>query len=145
MLVIAALPRPMSYPAVGVALLVVGLGTAALALASAVIMGAAPVDQAGSAAAMEEMSYEVGAVLGVTILGSIAGAVYRAGLPGGAPSDVADSMGNALGTAFAVPASQAFTASFAVLGLVGGLLALVVAVLVLRQLPARLDLAVGHD
>lgn len=145
MLVLAVLPRPMSYPGVGLALLVVGLGTAALALASAVIMGAAPVDQAGSAAATEELSYELGAVLGVTILGSIAGAVYRAGLPGDAPGDVVDSMGNALGTAFAAPAAQAFTTGFAVLGLVGGLLSLAVAVVVLRQLPARLDLAIGHD
>jgi DHA2 family multidrug resistance protein-like MFS transporter len=145
MLVLAALPRPMSYPGVGLALLVVGLGTAALGLASAVIMGAAPVDQAGSAAAMEEMSYEVGAVVGVTVLGSIAGAVYRAGLPGDAPSSVVDSLGNALGTSFAAPASDAFTASFAALGLVGGLLSLAMALVVGRQLPARLDLTIGHD
>jgi DHA2 family multidrug resistance protein-like MFS transporter len=145
MLLLAALPRPMSYAGVGTALLVMGLGTAALALASAVIMGAAPVDEAGSAAAMEEMSYEVGAVLGVTILGSIAGAVYRAGLPQGAPVDVADSLGNALGTSLAVPASDAFTAGFAVIGLVGGLMALGVALVVRRLLPVRLDLAIGHD
>jgi DHA2 family multidrug resistance protein-like MFS transporter len=145
MLMLAALPRPMSYLGVGLALLVVGLGTAALGLASAVIMGAAPVDEAGSAAAMEEMSYEVGAVVGVTILGSIAGAVYRAGLPGDAPSSVVDSLGNALGTSFAARASDAFTASFAVLGLVGGLLALVMALVVGRQLPARLNLTIGHD
>lgn len=145
MLVLAALPRPMSYLGVGLALLVVGIGTAALGLASALIMGSAPTHQAGSAAAAEEMSYEVGAVLGVTVLGSIAGATYRAGLPDGAPAAVVDSFGNALGTPLAGVAAAAFTDSLAMVGLVGGVLGLLAAIVVRRLLPADLTLEAGHD
>jgi DHA2 family multidrug resistance protein-like MFS transporter len=108
-------------------------------------MGAAPAHQAGSAAAVEEMSYEVGAVLGVAVLGSVAGAVYRAGLPANAPAPVTESLGNALDTSFAATASTAFTDGFAVVGLLGGLIALATALLVHRQLPADLDLSAGHD
>ncbi|HEY0890460.1 MAG TPA: MFS transporter [Nocardioides sp.] len=144
MLILVALPRPMSYAGVGVALLVVGVGTAALGLASALIMGAAPEHEAGSAAAVEEMSYEIGAVLGVSVLGSAAGAVYRAGLPADAPAIVGDSVGHALGTSFAAAASEAFTVGFAAVGLLGGLAALAAAVVVHRQLPADLDLSLEH-
>ncbi len=60
-----------------VCLAVLGFGVgAAMTAASSVIMMSAPVDRAGMAASIEEVSYELGGALGITILGSIMTAVY---------------------------------------------------------------------
>ncbi len=115
LLLLAVLPQPLGYPGVAAALALVGLGLASLAVGSAVIMAGAPVDQAGSAAVIEESSYEIGAVLGVAILGSVAA---TAGIG-------AATLSEALGR----------------VGLVGGLAMLAVAVLVARLTPRELDLA----
>ncbi|MEO9324705.1 MFS transporter [Nocardioides sp. C4-1] len=138
---VALLPRPIHYAGLAVAFLLVGLGTAALGVGSALIMGRAPSHQAGSAAALEEMSYEVGGVLGVAVLGSIAGVVYRAGLPDTASGDAVESVAGAIGTPVASAATTAFTDAFAVVGLVGAVLALLAAVVVWRWIPRDLDLA----
>lgn len=142
--VVGVLPRPMPYAGLALAFLVVGLGTAALGVGSALIMGRAPADQAGSAAAMEEMSYEIGGVLGVAVLGSIAGVVYRAGLPAGAGDAATESVAGALGTPVAADAMAAFTDSLAVVGLVGAVLAALAAYVVSRWIPRDLDLAELH-
>ncbi len=142
---LALLPRPLPYAGVAAAFLVVGLGTAALGVGSALIMGRAPADDAGSAAAIEEASYEIGAVLGVAAFGSLAGAVYRAGLPAGAPDAALESVAGTLGTSLAADAGAAFTDAFALVGLTGAVVAAVAAVVVWRLLPADLDLAdLGH-
>ncbi len=44
------------------------------------ILAAAPADRAGSAAAVSETAYEIGAVLGTAVLGSVLAAVYRGGV-----------------------------------------------------------------
>lgn len=137
-------PRPLDYAGVGVALLLVGFGTAALGLASALIMGAAPADKAGSAAAVEEMSYEVGGVLGVAVLGSLVGVLYRAGLPAGAPDAAAESVSGALGTVVEATALASYGEAFAMLGLVMGALTAAVAALVWWQLPADLQVSEDH-
>ncbi len=142
---LALLPRPMPYAGVAAAFLVVGLGTAALGVGSALIMGRAPAEDAGSAAAIEEASYEIGAVLGVAAFGSLAGAVYRAGLPAGAPDAALESVAGTIGTSLAADAGAAFTDAFALVGLTGAVVAAVAAVVVWRLLPADLDLAdLGH-
>ncbi len=138
---LALLPRPMSYAGVAVAFLVVGLGTAGLAVGSALIMGRAPANDAGSAGAIEEASYEVGGVLGVAVFGSLAGVVYRAGLPGAAPDAAQESVAGALGSPWATSAAAAYTDAFAVVGVAGAVVAAVAAVVVWRLLPADLDLA----
>ncbi|MBM7515974.1 MFS transporter [Nocardioides nitrophenolicus] len=138
------LPHPMPYAGVAGALLLVGFGTAALGLASALIMGAAPVHQAGSAAAVEEMSYEVGGVLGIALLGSLAGVVYRHGLPGGAPDAAVESVTGALGTPVEPAALASYTDAFATVGLVGAVITLLVAIVVWRQLPKDVDVSGGH-
>jgi DHA2 family multidrug resistance protein-like MFS transporter len=138
------LPRPMPYVGIAVALLLVGFGTAALGLGSALIMGSAPVHQAGSAAAVEEMSYEVGGVLGIAVLGSLAGVVYRHGLPVGADAAAVESVSGALGTPFESAALASYTDAFGVVGLVGAVITLVVAVLVWRGLPKDVDVSGGH-
>ena len=53
-----------------------------LTAASDALLAAAPAEQAGAAAAVEETAYELGAGLGVTILGSVATLIYTASLPG---------------------------------------------------------------
>lgn len=139
--VLGVLPRPTAYAGLALAFLLVGFGTAALGVGSALIMGRAPAHQAGSAAALEEMSYEVGGVLGVAVLGSLAGVVYRAGLPSDASSAATESLAGALGTPVAGAATAAFTDALAVVGVAGAVLAGLAAVVVWRWLPRDLDLA----
>ncbi|KQT92086.1 MFS transporter [Marmoricola sp. Leaf446] len=140
-LVLFLTPRPMPYLWVAVALTLVGLGTGALALASALIVGSAPQHQVGSAAAVEEICYELGAVLSISVLGGLTAALYRGGLPGSASADARESLALALDTPVAAAAQAAYTDAFAWVGLAGALLMLVAAWLVHRLLPADLDLA----
>ncbi|WP_231123044.1 MFS transporter [Nocardioides sambongensis] len=144
LLTLGLLPRPLEYTGVAVALLLVGFGTAALGLASALIMGSAPADKAGSAAAMEEMSYEIGGVLGVAVLGSIAGVLYRSGLPADAPDSALESVTGAVGSAVEGAALASYGDAFAMVGLLAGAVVAVVALLLWRDLPADLDVGGGH-
>lgn len=134
------LPRPLPYPGLAVCLFLVGLGGASLSVGSALVMGRTPAHQAGSAAAVEEMSYEIGSVLGVAVLGSLAGIVYRTGLPDGTGAAATDSVAGALGTASEAVATASFTEAFAVVGLAGGLIMLLAAVVVWRSVPRDLAL-----
>lgn len=135
---------PTTYAWVAVAFAVVGLGTASLGLGSALIMGAATDDQAGSAAAVEEITYELGAVLGITFLGSLVGMVYRAGLPAGADGDVRESVAGAVGGPWFAQAADAFVTAFASLGAVGAVLAGLAALAVWRLVPGDLSLEDAH-
>lgn len=78
---------------IGFGLVYLGLGAIA-ALGTDLVVGAAPPEKAGSAAAMSETVQELGLALGVAILGSLATAVYRSriadAIPAGTPSEVAD-------------------------------------------------------
>lgn len=136
---LAALPA--TYPAVAVAFAVIGLGTSALGLASALIMGAASDDQAGSAAAIEEITYELGSVLGIAFLGTMAAAVYRAGLPSGADDATRESVAGAIGTDGFAAAADSFVTAFTSVGAVTAVLALAAAYAVWRLVPAGLTLA----
>ncbi|ONI68620.1 MFS transporter [Kribbella sp. ALI-6-A] len=146
-LLLFAVPQPLTYAGIAASLTLIGIGTAPLAVASAVIMAGAPVDQAGSAAAIEESSYEIGAALGITVLGSLAAAVYRAGLPADAPDLARESLAGALtldNPTLATVAQTAFTDSLTWFGLAGGVLLLGVAGLVLYLTPRSLDLSATH-
>jgi len=57
-------------------------------LATDLIVGSAPVEQAGAASAISETSSELGGALGIAILGSIGVAVYRSVMTGGIPIGV---------------------------------------------------------
>lgn len=131
---------PATYPWVAVAFAVVGLGTSALGLGSALIMGTATDDQAGSAAAIEEITYELGAVLGITFLGSLVGAVYRAGLPDGVGAAARESLAGASGGPWAGEAADSFVTAFASVGAVGAVGAALAAYVVWRLVPADLTL-----
>lgn len=82
-------------------LAVLGLGIGAvMTTASSTIMQSAPADRAGMAASIEEVSYELGGALGVTLMGSLLSAVYaaRLDLPADSalPASVRDSLDEAL-------------------------------------------------
>jgi MFS transporter, DHA2 family, multidrug resistance protein len=87
--------------AAALALLGLGIG-AAMTTASSTIMQSAPADRAGMAASVEEVSYELGGALGVTLMGSLLSAVYAGSLrlPEGLglalPDSVRDSLDEAL-------------------------------------------------
>lgn len=145
---------PLQYPTVAVALVAIGAGMGSLAIASAVIMSGTPAEKAGSAAAIEETSYEIGGTLGVAVLGSIAATAYRSELPPGSPEVVRESLGGALETAasmgeagaeLARQAQHAFADSLVLACAYGGALMLVAAAVIWRLTPKDLDLsAVQH-
>lgn len=132
---------PMTYPWMAVSFAITGLGTAALGLASALIMGSANDDQAGSAAAIEEITYELGAVVGITFLGSLAAATYRAGLPEGVSAPVRESVAGAVNTDWFPVASASFVNAFSAVGAAGAVLAVVAGWTVWRLIPASHQLS----
>jgi MFS transporter, DHA2 family, multidrug resistance protein len=96
--------------ALGSAMLSVGLAPA-FTLVTTIAVESAPPNRAGSAAATSETSTELGAALGVSLLGSVGTAIYRghlsaaapAGLPAKASTTAHDSLGAALDTARHLP------------------------------------------
>lgn len=90
-----ALIRPSSHLALVVgAYMVMSFGiNIAITLTTDMIMTAAPPERAGSASGISETSAELGAALGIAIMGSISTAYYRGSLgetlPVGIPADVA--------------------------------------------------------
>jgi DHA2 family multidrug resistance protein-like MFS transporter len=74
-------------------------------LATDLIIGSAPAERAGAAAAISETSAELGGALGIALFGSIGVAVYRGlmdGLAPGVPPDAAAAARDTLGAAMAV-------------------------------------------
>jgi MFS transporter, DHA2 family, multidrug resistance protein len=74
-------------------------------LATDLIVGSAPPESAGVAAALSETGSELGGALGIAILGSIAVAIYRLSLagavPGGLAPDAVEAASGTLGAAIA--------------------------------------------
>ncbi|HSN38518.1 MAG TPA: MFS transporter [Arthrobacter sp.] len=94
------------------ALLVLCLGVgAAETISNDLILGAAPAEKSGAAAAISETGYEIGSLLGTAILGSILTASYQgnlrlpAGAAGAAPAETSAQAGETL--AGAVELAQA--------------------------------------
>ena len=90
-----------------VASIVISIGLApVITLATELIVGSAPPEQAGAATGMSETSGELGGALGIAILGSIGTAVYRtevaASLPPDVPAAAADAARDTLGGALAI-------------------------------------------
>jgi DHA2 family multidrug resistance protein-like MFS transporter len=77
-------------------------------LTTDLIVGSAPPERAGAAAAISETGAEFGGALGIAIFGSIGVAVYRSmlagALPAGVPPDAAEAARGTLGAAVAVGA-----------------------------------------
>ncbi len=125
-------------------------------LATDLIVGSAPVAQAGAASAISETSSELGGALGIAILGSIGVAVYRSvmtgagGIPIGVPPEAAAvaqaTLGGAVAVAARLPghlgvallgtARDAFTQAFGLTVAISAVMALImapVAVILLRD------------
>lgn len=143
----------------------VGLGTGSLAIGASLIMAETPVEKASSAGSLQEISYDLGNVLGVAILGSLASVIYRAelgkgvlramGLDGAAIDAARQSFAGAIEVAHAygLPelikrGAEAFDQSLAVTCLAGGIVILIAAIVVWRLIPKGLkvtDEQAGED
>ena len=137
-----------------------------ITLATELIVGSAPPEQAGAATGVSETSGELGGALGIAILGSIGTAVYRSELaatvPAGVSADVAaaarDTLGGAIAIAETLPAElaaalvaaaqTAFVDSIHVVAIVSGIgavLTAIAAAAALRGVPARSESEPGED
>lgn len=125
-------------------------------LTTELIVGGAPPERAGAAAAISETGAELGGALGISILGSIGTAVYRSGIgaslpPGFSAETTAvarDTLGGAVGVAQQLPgpmattllevARESFVGGLHVVAAISAAVAIVaaaVAVLVFRGVP----------
>lgn len=140
----------------------VGLGTGALAIGASLIMAETPVEKASSAGSLQEISYDLGNVLGVAILGSLASIIYRAELGTGALRTMGldgqlinaakqsfaatTEIGNALGLPELIQrGADAFSQSLVVTCLAGGIIILVTAVIVWKLIPKGLKITEESD
>ncbi|MEV6194464.1 MFS transporter [Streptomyces sp. NPDC051920] len=108
---LTVLDRSTGYPLLGAALLVVGVGAGfSFTVTADVILSAVPKEQAGAASAVSETAYELGAALGIALLGSVVTGVY-AGFtgPAGTPAAAHDSLGGAVEAAGSLPEHTAET------------------------------------
>ncbi|MGW0182997.1 MFS transporter [Nocardia sp. NPDC003345] len=93
----------------GFAFVYLGLGVIA-ALGTDIVVGAAPPERSGSAAALSETVQELGIAVGVALLGSLTAAIYRSGIevPAGLPvsqtETYTDSLAGAAAVADRIPA-----------------------------------------
>lgn len=147
-----------SYWAVVATLILTGAGMASLAIGSAVIIASAPAERSGNAAVLEESAFEFGNAFGVATLGSLAAVVYAGvltpsaladlGVSGESATAAGESLGGATsvadgldagGAELAAQAQSAFTDGLSMVGLVGGVVMLAVAVTVWLMTPRDLS------
>lgn len=78
----------------------------AFTLATDLVVGCAPPERAGAAAAISETGSELGGAVGIAVLGSLGTAVYRAAMAArpGLPADMAEAASGTLGAALDVAA-----------------------------------------
>ncbi|KAB1989436.1 MFS transporter [Streptomyces triticiradicis] len=107
--VLTVLDRSTGYPLLGAALLVVGVGAGfSFTVTADVILSAVPKEQAGAASAVSETAYELGAALGIALLGSVVTGVYSGFTgPAGTPAAAHDSLGGAVEAAGHLPGHTA--------------------------------------
>lgn len=97
------------YWLLGSLLLVLGIGAGlSFTVTADVILSSVPKEQAGAASAVSETAYELGAALGIALLGSVVTAFYRdfgtpPGVPEGAAAEARESLGGAVEAAHGVP------------------------------------------
>ncbi|WP_369239317.1 MFS transporter [Streptomyces sp. R21] len=103
------LSQSTGYPLLGGALLVVGIGAGfSFTVTADVILSSVPKEQAGAASAVSETAYELGAALGIALLGSIVTGAYRGfTAPAGTPEAAHESLGGAAEVASGLPADTA--------------------------------------
>lgn len=158
MVAIVPFKDDLTYPVIAAVSCLVGVGTGALAVSSSVIMVETPTEKASSAAAFEEISYDLGNVLGVAVLGSVASIIYKMGLNASALTtagldnasieaarqslSAAEEIAQATGVAELLTESTlAFSDSIVFASLAGGMALLIVAPIVWKLIPKSLDIA----
>ncbi|MEV0680773.1 MFS transporter [Actinosynnema sp. NPDC050436] len=139
-LLLSDLGTTAGVPVLVTALALLGAGGGlAMPAAIAALMGAVPPEQAGVGSALNDTIQQMGAALGVAVLGSLVAANYTSAMPATAPDAARRSIGEALSsgtpglidsarTAFSDAMSTAF-----VVGAVGVLAAATVALFVMRN------------
>ncbi|WP_367126093.1 MFS transporter [Streptomyces phytohabitans] len=101
-----------SYWLLGPLLLVLGAGAGlSFTVTADVILSSVPEEQAGAASAVSETAYELGAALGIALLGSVVTGLYRgfatpAGVPEAAADEARESLGGAVEAAHGVPGAE---------------------------------------
>jgi len=119
-----------------------------VSLGTGIVVGSAPPERAGSAAALNQTSGELGFALGIAALGSVGTAIYRATitLPAGMPdgTSATDSLTGATATAATLPgpvaaslldsARTAFTTGMHAAAVISAIVLVIVAVGVLSRL-----------
>lgn len=88
-------PNGLAVLVTGAVVVSAGLGPM-MALATDMVIGAAPPRQAGAAAAISTTAPQLGGALGIAVLGSVITAVYRAETADAAPADTPATAANAL-------------------------------------------------
>ncbi|WP_309068422.1 MFS transporter [Microbacterium sp.] len=140
------------------ALLGAGVG-AAETVSGELILANAPAAKAGAASAVSETAYELGAVLGTSVLGGILTASYRSTLviPAGVPDvlagharetlagamNAADELGGPVGRALRDAAAHAFDGGVTVTSLIGAALVVLAALIGASTLGRRRKAAAG--
>ncbi len=104
LLVIAQAHGESGLAAIVIGSVILSLGLSpAVTLSTDLIVGTAPPERAGSAAALSETGAELGGALGIAILGTIGTAIYRgtmsSSIPAGVPEEAADAAIQTLGGA----------------------------------------------
>ncbi|MEU4237970.1 MFS transporter [Actinoplanes sp. NPDC026619] len=150
--VIASLQPDDSFLRLAIAMVVMGAGSGVASPAAVgTLLGALPKERAGVGSAVNDTVQQVGAALSVAVLGSVLATAYRASMPSGVVEQARASIGDALqiaaqtgDAALAQLAKNAFVDALsftAMVGVVGGIAAAIVAVSVLRpQPPAPADI-----
>ncbi|MEE6259787.1 MFS transporter [Plantactinospora sonchi] len=131
------------YPKLAVALVVIGMGSGITGPAAVgTLLAALPPERAGVGSAVNDTVQQVGAALSVAVLGSVLTAAYAAALPREVTGPARESIGEALRIAALTGdgelvrlARSAFVDAMstgAIVGMLGGVAAAIVAVAVLR-------------
>ncbi|WP_290062638.1 MFS transporter [Amycolatopsis solani] len=142
---VAVAEQASQYWWLGLTLVPVGLGVGlALTLTVDSVLSAVPRDKAGSASAISETAYELGAALGIALLGSLVTVAYRAFLPDGAPGEVRESLASAASaldpaSGAAQAARDAFTGAMQVTSLAAAAVTAVAALIAWRTIPSGKD------
>ncbi|MET0821787.1 MAG: MFS transporter [Aeromicrobium sp.] len=147
------------YVWLALAMVLIGFGIGiATTLAADVVLAVVPPSRAGAASAITETAYELGVVLGISVLGSFLSLTYRQGLslPGSLDeatrTRVEDSFASAVsvlepGSPVFEAAREAFIEAVQTTALVAAVAALVAAVVAWRMIPHGRDVSVvgAHD
>ena len=159
-LLVAVSSQDGALPTLIAAFIVLGIGIgAAETISNELVLSSAPASKAGAASAVSETAYELGAVLGTTMLGGILTAFYRTNLvvPAGVPVEgamqahetlggavaVSETLEPALGEQLMQAAAHAFDGGVVITSLIGAALMITAAVIAAVSLRGTRNRAKG--